>query len=160
MHIKVLLKALLYAVICQISPQLGLHNYRYTSVHWHFYNVSEQPIFYKNNFFGIRIGTIGNGCWLVASVEGTRVLNKTWWRCSSGALRHGCSGRGVCGGHVPHTSCISALCPPHFLQTLSSSVSPGSAPIRNGLRGEGSARSQKARPRAVVLLPQRHCGES
>ena len=54
------------------------------------------------------------------------------------------------GGHVLRTSRISALCPPHFLQTLLSSVSssrfvsPGPAPIRNGLNGKGRMHSQKS----------------
>ena len=34
------------------------------------------------------------------------------------------------------------------------------APVRNYPKGEGSARTQKARPRAAVLVPQRHFGES
>ena len=34
------------------------------------------------------------------------------------------------------------------------------APVRNYPNGEGSARTQKARPRAAVLVPQRHFGES
>ena len=54
------------------------------------------------------------------------------------------------GGHVLRTSRISALCPPHFLQTLLSSVSssrfvsPGPVPIRNGLNGKGRMHSQKS----------------
>ncbi|CAL8371778.1 unnamed protein product [Boreogadus saida] len=33
------------------------------------------------------------------------------------------------------------------------------APVRNYPKGKGSARTQKARPRAAVLVPQRHFGE-
>ena len=82
------------------------------------------------------------------------------------ALTHGYSGRGVRGGHVPRISPISASVPRTFYRhyralfprrDLFPLVPPPSEMAR---MAKEACVHKKLAPRALVLVQQRHCGES